>query len=298
MSIVTLRRAGPEFVDAPPWHLGMAHAKLQVRGRLPGAYGFDLACATYRAARTAGLPAVDLVPLALPGSWMVNNKVPSPVFYRWMQPDARATWATLLELLDCDAAGWQARGPDERAAVAQCVHRLAALDRGARGNPPEHVAHGAVAGLSKVLALLCPDIVPLMDDAAIHFALSAVPRPDSADTPSGGPGLFVPMLDWFAEAVLGALPALQALADEYELAPMSPAQVLDRLLWFETWGYRVCRTPSPWWWIGDDAREAIVPMPAPQPAGLPARVPLDAITDANWRETAREALSVIHGSAG
>jgi hypothetical protein len=53
MSTVTLRRAGPEFVDAPAWRLGMAHAKLQVRGRLPGAFGYDLAADTYRAARAA-----------------------------------------------------------------------------------------------------------------------------------------------------------------------------------------------------------------------------------------------------
>ena len=292
MSTVLVHRAGPE--QREPWHLGMAHAKLQVRGRLPGAFGFDLAVAGYREARRAGLTAVDLLPMALPGSWMVNNKVPSPVFYRWLQPHNRELWALLARLLDGDCEAWLARGADERASVEAAVHRLAAQDAAARTGSSGGPAPGTAAGLSKVLSLLCPDTVPLMDDAAIHFALGAVPRPDSADTPSAGPEHFVPMLDWFAAEVLSATPVLTQLADEYELAPLSPAQVLDRLLWFETWGYRVCRTPSPWWWVADGSREAIVPMPGPQPPSFPVRVPLDAIPDPAWRETAREALAVIH----
>jgi len=293
MSTVLVHRAGPQ--QREPWHLGMAHAKLQVRGQLPGAFGFDLAAASYRQARRAGLAAVDLLPMALPGSWMVNNKVPSPVFYRWLQPHNRELWALLVELLGGDCDTWLARGADERASVEAAVQRLAAQDAAARTGSAGGAAPGTAAGLSKVLALLCPDTVPLMDDAAIHFALGAVPPPDSADTPSAGPEHFVPMLDWFAAAVHSATPILRSLADEYELAPLSPAQVLDRLIWFETWGYRVCRTPSPWWWVHDGSRDAIVPMPAPQPPSLPARVPLDAIPDPAWRETAREALAVIHG---
>jgi len=292
MSTVLVQRAGPEHSE--PWHLGMPHAKLQVRGRLPGAFGFDLAAASYREARRLGVAPVDFLPMALPGSWMVNNKVPSPVFYRWLQPHNRDLWALLLELLDGDCERWLARSADDRASVEAAVHSLAAQDASARTGASGGPTPGTAAGLSKVLALLCPDTVPLMDDAAIHFALGTVPRPDTADTPTAGPGHFIPMLDWFATAVRVATPALTQLADDYELAPLSPAQVLDRLLWFETWGYRVCRTPSPWWWVCDGTRDAIVPMPAPQPPSLPARVPLDAITDPAWRETAREALAVIH----
>ena len=154
------------------------------------------------------------------------------------------------------------------------------------------IVTAAIAGLSKVLALLCPDTVPLMDDAAIHFALGAVARPDSADTPIAGPEHFVPMLDWFAAAVQAAGPQLRALADDYALAPLSPAQVFDRLLWFETWGWRVCRQPTPWWWIGDDECQAIVPMPGPPPST--ARVALSAISDASWRDAARVALEAVH----
>ncbi len=295
MSTVLVHRAGPE--QRGTWHLGMAHAKLQVRGRLPGAYGFDLAAASYREALRAGLGAADLLPMALPGSWMVNNKVPSPVFYRWLQPHNRELWAHLVDLLGGDCETWLARDADERASVEAAVQRLAAQDAAARTGSAARTggaAPGTAAGLSKVLALLCPDTVPLMDDAAIHFALGSVPSPDSADTPTAGPGQFVPMLDWFAAQVRSTTPILTQLADEYELAPLSPAQVLDRLLWFETWGYRVCRTPSAWWWVTDGSRDAIVPMPAPQPPSLPARVPLDSIPDPAWRDTAREALAVIH----
>jgi hypothetical protein len=46
-----------------------------------------------------------------------------------------------------------------------------------------------------------------MDDAALHFALGAVPRPDTADTPSAGVELFVPMLDWFARRGPRRMPA-------------------------------------------------------------------------------------------
>ena len=87
-------------------------------------------------------------------------------------------------------------------------------------------------------------------------------------------------------------PELGALARDYALAPLSPAQVLDRLLWFETWGWRVCRQPTPWWWLGEDGREAILPMPGPAPSS--ARIALPDIADPAWRETARAALDAVH----
>jgi hypothetical protein len=279
---------------AGPWRLGMAAAKLQVRGRLPGAFGFDLAADTYRAARRAGIPAADLVRMALPGSWMVNNKVPSPVFLRWLQPGVRGVWTRVVELLDGDADRWLARTADERAELDERLGVLAAIDASARGAAADAPATGTAAGLSKVLALLCPDTVPLMDDAALWFALGAVPRPDTAETPTATTELFVPMLDWFARTVRACTPALAALAADYPLAPMSPAQTLDRLLWFETWGFRVCRTPAPWWWVTDGAREAIVPVPGPGPAPAGARVVLADVADATWQATARDGLDAVH----
>lgn len=281
-----------------PWRLCLARAKLQVRGRLPGAFGFDLATDTYRQAQRAGIDPADLVRLALPGSWMVNNKVPSPVFQRWLQPALRPVWSRLVQLLAGDATTWLARTPDERAQVDADLRLLAQHDVSARhGTPmagPDDPAPGTAAGLSKVLALLCPDTVPLMDDAALHFALGAVPRPnttDIADTPSAGPGLFVPMLDWFASAVLAETPALTTLAGDYTYAPLGPAQVLDRLLWFETWGYRVCRQPTPWAWVAEGEREAIVPVPTPGPGAAGTRIDIESVTDARWAAAARQALA-------
>jgi hypothetical protein len=293
MSSLVLLRHEPDGDGARAWRLGLGRAKLQVRGRLPGAFGFDLAADTYRKARRAGLDPADLVPLALPGSWMVNNKVPSPVFQRWLQPALRPIWSRLVLLLTGDASAWLARSPDERAQVAADLRLLAHHDLAARGVAvsADSTAPGAAAGLSKVLALLCPDTVPLMDDAALHFALGAVPRPETADTPSAGVELFVPMLDWFARAVLANMPALTTLADAYLHAPLGPAQALDRLLWFETWGYRVCRQPTPWSWVAEGEREAIVPVPAPNPGAPGARVELGAVSDLRWAAAAREALA-------
>lgn len=279
---------------AAPWRLCLPRAKLQVRGRLPGAFGFDLATDTYRQARRTGIDPADLVRLALPGSWMVNNKVPSPVFQRWLQPALRPIWSRLVTLLAGDAATWLARDAEQRAQVEADLRLLARHDIAARNGAPmaDGPAPGTAAGLSKVLALLCPDTVPLMDDAALQFALAAVPRPhsaDMADTPSAGPELFLPMLDWFARTVQALTPALDALAAEYTYAPLSAAQVLDRLLWFETWGYRVCRQPTAWAWVAEGELEAIVPVPSPGTPGT--RIDLASVTDPRWADAAREALA-------
>lgn len=280
--------------DAGTWHLGMPAAKLQVRGRLPGAFGFDLAADTYRHALRAGIPPADLLRMALPGSWMVNNKVPSPVFFRWLQPGVRAVWTRVVELLGGDADAWLARTPAERAELSERLAVLASIDAAARTGSAEAPTTGSACGLSKVLALLCPDTVPLMDDAALWFALGAVPRPDTAETPTATTELFVPMLDWFAATVRACTPALARIAADYTPAPLSPAQTLDRLLWFETWGFRVCRAPSPWWWVADGAREAIVPVPGANPGPPGARIDLASVPDAAWQATARDGLAAAY----
>ena len=274
------------------WHLGMARSKLQIRGRLPGAFGFDLAADTHRAARRAGLAGADLVRLALPGSWMVNNKTTSVVFQQWLQPAVRDTWERVVDLLSGDSHTWLARTASERAELQQHLALLSDLERAARGLP-DRPAPGTACSLSKVLALLCPDTVPLMDDAALWFALDVVQRPDTADLPGAKIDNFIPMLDWFARAVQACSPQLSELAADYTLAPMSPAQLLDRLLWFETWGFRVCRTPTPWWWVVDGEREAIVPVPGRDPAPAGTRVILADVADPSWRSTARDGLAAV-----
>jgi hypothetical protein len=51
-------------------------------------------------------------------------------------------------------------------------------------------------------------------------------------------GAFVTILDWFALAVAEALPDLKAWAESHREVRLSPAQVLDRLLWFDSEGSR------------------------------------------------------------
>jgi hypothetical protein len=219
---ITIERAGGVWRIEPE----LAARKLLARGGLPGAYGYDLAAGAFRKARRAGVPARDLLAPALPASWMVNARAASPTFQRWLTPPFPERWADLLERLEGGPARWLALGAADRAAVGRALRDLAIDDQG-------------VAAASKTLALLCPETVPLMDDAAIAFAIGGVPEPDGPDDPRAGPEWFTPMLDWFARAVLGAEAALADLARGYPLAALEPAQVLDRLLWFDSFGHRL-----------------------------------------------------------
>jgi hypothetical protein len=161
--------------------------------------------------------------------------------------------------------------------------------------------NGGLAALSKVLALLCPEIIPLMDDAALWFALGAVPCPSTADKPTAGAEWFVPMVDWFVDAIEGARGPLDELATSIPDGPMDAAQVLDRLLWFESWGYRHShrRQGNRWWWVRRGEREGIVSVAPPHP-DLPDSqcADLDSIidrpgVDSAWRDRARAALDAM-----
>ncbi len=273
-----------------PWVIARAADKLAARGRLPGAYGYDLAAQSLRVARAAGVAPADLLAPAMPGSWMVNSRVTSPVFQRGLPPPLGGVWAELVGLLDGGPEAWLAHGERERAAVTRAVATVAVEGHG-------------VAAVSKVLALVCPETVPLMDDAALWFALDAVPRPATADAPVGGPRWFVPMVDWFARAVLDGYDDLVVLARGYTLAPLDAAQVLDRLVWFESWGWRLQHggptAAARWTWVRDGHREAIVEVPGAPPGGVPQGsvvgdvVDLGGIADEGWIAAARVALGVL-----
>jgi hypothetical protein len=84
--------------------------------------------------------------------------------------------------------------------------------------------------VSKVLALLVPDVAPLMPPAARAFALG-----DDA------PADFGAMMDWFVEAVLAWREPLEATAAAFDGATLDAAQVLDRLLWFDSEGHKLFR---------------------------------------------------------
>lgn len=255
--------------------------KLTLRGRLPGASGYDLAAQSLRSARAHGMPAADLLPPAFPGSWMVNNRVTSPVFQRWMAPPLADAWRVLVELLEGGPEAWLACGDTDRMAVTRAVATVSIEGHG-------------VAAVSKVLALVCPETVPLMDDAALWFALDAVARPADADTPTAGPRWFVPMLDWFSRAVLERYDALVPLARDYAPAPLDAAQVLDRLVWFESWGWRLPYGGGMprWQWVKDGAMEGVIAVETAAPDAAPGeRVDLGAGVNEAWEKTAREALA-------
>ncbi|MBS2014777.1 MAG: hypothetical protein JST00_17950 [Deltaproteobacteria bacterium] len=230
MTTLTLtRRVGGTDVRHP---IDDAAAKLDWRAELPGASTWDRAACSLRILQAEGANAVDLLPLAMPSSWLVNAKASSRAMQRWLARPALERWAALLEALPFELSPeeWLATGPDLREA---CTSHVAAL---AAAMPSEGTTLVAV---TKVLALLRPQLVPLMDDAALAFALELVPAPESADRPTAGPEAFVPMLDWFAREALASERELVALAAGHTRAVLDGAQVLDRLLWVESWGERL-----------------------------------------------------------
>lgn len=218
------------------WRIERAAEKLSIRGALPGAFNYDRTAAALRVAREAGVPAAALLAPAMPGSWMVNNRAPSSVLKGWLSGDgAVAAFDVLLRHLDTGPAGWLERDQASRDEVTAAVRALSSGD------------HRACA-VSKVLALLCPDTVPLMDDAALWLMTGGAEYPQDAEHPSADADAFVPMVDAFCAAVQSADAPLAALAAGYPLARSSPSQILDRLLWFDSWGHRVVR---PAWTLED-----------------------------------------------
>ncbi len=264
-----------------PWRILHAAEKLLVRGSLPGAYGFDLAAHGARIARARGVGFRELLALAMPASWMVNNRTPSPTFRAWLTQRSDA-WVALCERLDGGIDAWPDVSPSQRDEVTTIARSLAIQAQG-------------VCAISKVLAVLCPHTVPLMDDAAIAFALGSVEMPSSADQPTAGADLLVPMLDWFAREVRANEAALIDLARHYTNAPLDAAQTLDRLLWMESGGWShsgPLDAPTPrFWWLADGAREGIALLEGPHPPfATGRRVDLATVNDPAWCARASAAL--------
>ena len=212
------------------WCIERATEKLAVRDGLPGAHGWDRAADSFRRAHAKGMKLDELLPAALPTSWMVNARATSRVFHRWLLPPLRDAWRTLLDVVPGGPDSWLARSGLMRDEVEAAVTALS-ID----GQGP--------CAISKVLALLAPETVPLMDDAAIAFLTGAVPEPATADAPSAPASLFLPTLDAFAQAVLEGEPALIEIAKAHAAVPLDASQVLDRLLWFDSWGHRIVKLP-------------------------------------------------------
>jgi hypothetical protein len=206
--------------DGTPWVLERGDAKLALRATLPGARVFDLAAGSLRKARSAGLTVLERLPLALPASWCVNSPAGSPTLRRWTLSPQREVWEALVDLLEEPRAGAFDAEATEALRVA-----LGVLGPEPRG----------IEALTKVLALLVPAAVPLLPDPARTFLLGA-------GTP-GDAKAFVAVVEWFAPAVEQAREVLAGWAAGHREASLDAAQVLDRLLWFDSEGHRHFKEP-------------------------------------------------------
>jgi hypothetical protein len=211
-----------ELPSGTTWHVQGAARKLAHRAQLPGARVFDLAAQSLRVARARGVDPVDRFTLALPASWMVNNPATSQVLRRWALPPHRETCLALIEVLE--------GGPDEWSADPETPRALR-LAIASLGSEPY-----VIEALSKVLALLVPEAVPLMPLPARTFVLG-----DAAKDPADAPDTFARIVDWFARTSLDHRAALDSVAREHAVqvgVELTGAGVLDRLLWFDSEGHK------------------------------------------------------------
>ncbi len=218
------------------WPFVLPDIKVKLRARLPGASAFDDAAAGLRQARAKGVPASALLAPAMAGSWLVNSQVASPVIQKWLAGPTRKEWVRLVAALE-----------SESPAVDEIEGALAAIVQ----------AGGSLGAISKVLSLVCLRPVPLMPDAALAHVLRVVPVPAEPDAQTAPVKHFLPMLDRFLNGVATNEEDLAALA-KANAPGLSPADMLDRLLWFDSVGYRHFKNDQGgWYWLRLSRTEAV-----------------------------------------
>ncbi len=217
----------PPLEIAFPSHaitLANPEAALAFRGSLPGAFTFDRVADLFRGLQAQDTPAIALLPSALPAAWLVNAQATSRTFSAWLR-DHSADWESVLALLPFEAAIYDLDGLD-RGAIEAAFARLL-------------LAEGATFGsITKVLALLRPQLVPIFHDAVVAGITGTLPMPTKDDSETAGVATFFPLLEAFQSAVLAHDAELIDLARTYALAPLDAPQVLDRLLWWHFCGRR------------------------------------------------------------
>lgn len=231
-----------------PRYVGFIAEKLEQRATLPGAHTFDRLTHGVGVARAQRVPVKELLPMAFAGSWLVNSRVPSSTFAQWAEPASQQAWLSLLDLIE------QVRARDLRV-DARVAHDLAALC------PAERPSVGPI---TKVLACLSPSKVPLLSDAALAWLTGYDAPVHEADQQLALPSAFAPALLVFAEVTFALRELLQGFIGPIPGCPYLPEQVFDRLMWFESWGYRHFRDPAQggWWRLIAEDLEAIVPVRA------------------------------------
>jgi len=199
-----------------------AARKLTLRAGLPGAHLFDRATHALRQARVSGLPLDARLTLALASSWLVNSPAPSSALRALAEPPRFGALQALAVALGTLAEFEDAPSQGALDEIETTVDRLAGVWPDARGRGAEM--------LSKLLALVVPETVPLLPEPACRFLIG--------EPPAAAGARFVVCLAVFRRATLALEPGLIALAREHTAAVLEPAQVLDRLLWFDSEGFR------------------------------------------------------------
>jgi hypothetical protein len=194
------------------WHVGDPGKRLALRARLPGAFVYDRSAESLRNSKARGTPVSERLPLAFAASWLVNSPASSQVLRRWSLPPQIDVWIALVGALE---GPLESEG--EWTPVKALIRRL--------GDEPR-----LIESISKVLALLVPGVVPLMPGPARTFLLGEAAGAD-ADT-------FAVIGEWFVKEARAHAAELDECASGHDEANLEGAQVLDRLLWFDSEGYR------------------------------------------------------------
>jgi hypothetical protein len=194
------------------WHILDPEKRLALRARLPGAFVYDQSAHSLRNSKARGTPVAERLPLAFAASWLVNSPANSRVLRRWSLPPQNDVWIALVGALE---GPLESEG--EWAPAKALFQRL--------GDEPF-----LIEAVSKVLALLVPHAVPLMPEPARKFLLGDAAGADAA--------AFAEIGYWFVRETRAHAVELDDCASRHEEANLAGAQVLDRLLWFDSEGYR------------------------------------------------------------
>ncbi len=208
--------------DGTKWRIEEANAKLTLRAKLPGARVFDLAAESLRKGRAAGMSVVEQLPSRFPRAGASIARHRRPCFAGGLSPRSATFWPLLIDVLEEPRTG-----PLDAESTGAVLAALRALGPEAFG----------VEAISKVLALLVPEAVPLMPAPARACGLGESAPADAS--------AFVAMVDWFAAAERAGGAELASWAKAHDDVSLSAAQALDRLLWFDSEGHRHFPSPKP-----------------------------------------------------
>ncbi len=210
---------GYDLGSGRSFSLEHADKKLTLRAGLPGAYLYDQATHALRQARAKGLSLDTRLSLAFASSWLVNSPAPSPTLRAMARPPLRPLLVAIGEALE-DLP--ETLDEASRAELAGAVDALSASFGDKRVQGAEIV--------SKLFALLVPETVPLLPDPACAYLLT---EPPAAPGPR-----FVAALEVFRAATFALYTDLVEIAKGHDEAVLDAAQVLDRVLWFDSEGHR------------------------------------------------------------